>query len=213
MTSGIGAGPWFLQWRQGGAEERVALEDVLTIGRSPVCDIVLDDPYVSRLHCTLRLDGGAVVLDASQARNPLRVDGKETATERITRGPVTFEVGKTVFQLVTLAAGGSETTLTMTRHTALALRHSTRELMERDGAVVAQFPASEFAAFAAITKRFPDAASHLEVGRAVWGEMGYDQYQIHRLMQRIRQRLGPLAEFLENVRGEGYRFHLPVEHL
>lgn len=206
-------GGWFLQWRQAGGEQRLAIDHALTIGRSPDCDVVLDDPYVSRLHCTVTVEGRDVVLDAKNARNPLRVDGKEVHYHVVTHSPQAFDVGKTAFQLVATMPVSSETTLTLTRHTQLALRASTRELLERSGGVVAQFAASEFAAFACITRKYPDAANHRELGQAVWGDVGYDQYQIHRLMQRIRQRLGPFAEFLENVRGEGYRFHLPIEEL
>jgi hypothetical protein len=215
--SGEDAGGWYLQWRQAAGEKRLPIGGGpngiagLTIGRSPECDVVLDDPYVSRLHCTVRIDGGSVVLDAGQARNPLRVDGRETAFFLVTRSPQAFEVGKTAFQVISIAPTLSETTLVLTRTTHLGLRGSTRELFERPGGVVAQFSASEYAAFAAIVRKYPGAANHREVGQAVWGDVGYDQYQIHRLMQRIRQRIGTYAEFLENVRGEGYRFHLPVE--
>ena len=213
MAGTDGSGGWFLQWRQAGGEKRLSLDSALTIGRSPECDVVLDDPYVSRVHCTVRFEGTDVVLDAGQARNPLRVDGKETSFHVVTRSPQAFEVGKTAFQVIATAPTLSETTLTLTHATHLALRGSTRELIERTGGVVAQFSASEYAAFSAITRKYPDAANHRELGQAVWGDIGYDQYQIHRLLQRIRQRIGPFAEFLENVRGEGYRFHLPVEEL
>lgn len=204
---------WMIRWKQGGSEHSLPLLGRVTIGRAATCDIVVDDPYVSRVHCVLILEDGAIRLDASAARNPVRVDGKETAQAVIDDGATNIDVGKTSFVIVAPRGRSTDTTLKLTRQTVLTLRASTRELSESSRGVVAQFPAAEFAAFAAITRRYPDAANHRELGRAVWGDFGYDQYQIHRLIQRLRQRLGPLSEFLENVRGEGYRFHLPVEHI
>ena len=204
---------WVIRWKQGGIDRSLPILDRVTIGRSATCDIVVDDPYVSRIHCTLSLDDGAVRLDATAARNPVRVDGKETTQSLIDHGATNLDVGKTSFLLVAPAVRGTDTTLKLTRQTVLSLRASTRELSEKSHGVIAQFPAAEFAAFAAITRKYPDAANHGELGRAVWGDFGYDQYQIHRLIQRVRHRLGPLGEFLENVRGEGYRFHLPVEQV
>ena len=78
-------------------------------------------------------------------------------------------------------------------------------------AVVARFAPAEFAAVELLASLEPEAASHGDLGRVIWGGIGFDQYQIHRLMQRIRQRLGSEAGLLENVRGAGYRLTAPIE--
>lgn len=52
--------------------------DALTIGRSPTCTLVLDDPTVSRVHARVLLVGGPVVVDEGSAHGT-RVGGVEVS--------------------------------------------------------------------------------------------------------------------------------------
>jgi DNA-binding NtrC family response regulator len=46
------------------------------VGSSPTCDLVLDDPYVSAMHCVLeRRPGGSVVVRDRRSRNGTLIDG------------------------------------------------------------------------------------------------------------------------------------------
>lgn len=202
---------WWVEWREGSALERIPLDGVVTIGRAAGCDIVLDDPYVSRLHCTVAIVDGRAFVDARSALNPVVAGGREVATASLGHGGV-FSVGRTSFRLWHAVEAGEETLkLAPERMTpALVLRSSTRELVDYEGTLIAQFSASEYLAFAELARRFPDAANHHQLGLAVWGGDGFDQYQLHRLLQRIRQRLGDAGSLLENVRGAGYRLRAAV---
>ena len=61
-----------------GSDRRFALSDgaTLTVGRSPECDIRLEDPGVSRRHCTLSLDAGAIVVCDLGSANGTSVNGQ-----------------------------------------------------------------------------------------------------------------------------------------
>ena len=71
-----------LVWRcRDGAVHHHPLAAPVMIGRSPECDIVLDDPRVSRRHCRVSRDlRGLWVLEDLSARNRTRVNG--TAVNR-----------------------------------------------------------------------------------------------------------------------------------
>ena len=123
-------------------------------------------------------------------------------------------VGNTTLRVVGTEAADTQETLRLAGRPSapmLLLRASTRELVDPEGTLVAQFSTAEFLAFQKLAQRHPDAANHQELGAAVWGGLGFDQYQLHRLMQRLRQRLGESGGILENVRGAGYRLRLNVE--
>jgi pSer/pThr/pTyr-binding forkhead associated (FHA) protein len=56
----------------------------LTIGRSTACDLVVDDPAVSRLHCVMYVEGSRwCVADADSSGGTL-VDGRRTHRTRLT---------------------------------------------------------------------------------------------------------------------------------
>lgn len=205
-------GMWFVEWQEHGELRRVPLERRLLIGRSRECDITLDDPYVSRAHCTIEVNGSHALVDATRALNQIRVNGRDVEAAAIAPGDG-WIVGTTPMRVVGPASGGQETTLKLDGgrvRPALVLRCSTRELIGPGGSAIVQFSPSECAAFEVLARRYPDAASHDELGEGIWRGMGFDQYQLHRLMQRIRQRLGTHGDLLENVRGAGYRLKAPV---
>lgn len=202
---------WWVDWNDCGEVRHRVLDDEIHIGRAPDMDIVLDDPYVSRDHCLLEgIDGHARVM-TTQGRNHILVGGREVDMAMLTSGEA-FIVGQTTVRVRQVMSNCEHETLPLHQERGLlTLRHTTRELVTIDGTLVAQFSASEFSVFELLARCFPDAASHARVGEAVWREVGYDQYQIHRLVQRIRRRLGDWEGLLENVRGAGYRLRRPVD--
>ena len=60
---------------------------VYRIGRAPTADIRLDDPSVSRMHATLRVDLERVVLEERGSRNGIRVNGE------LKHGPIALDAG------------------------------------------------------------------------------------------------------------------------
>jgi DNA-binding response OmpR family regulator len=150
------------------------------------------------------------VVDASRSLNQIRVNGHDVEAATLVDGDA-WVVGNTAMRLVGILSSDDESTLRMDRRSrpSYVLRCSTRELIGPAGAVL-QFSRSEFLAFEALARRYPDAASHHELGGAIWPGMGFDQYQLHRLMQLVRRRVGDQGEMVKAVRGYGYRLSDPV---
>ncbi|MGD8858118.1 MAG: FHA domain-containing protein, partial [Chloroflexota bacterium] len=70
----------------------IALEDdVLTLGRDPLSDIILDDPEVSRHHARLALLAGGYAIQDMGSTNGTFVDGK-----RLTGDPITLKPGQVI---------------------------------------------------------------------------------------------------------------------
>lgn len=199
---------WWLEWTEAGVSRRLPVDRRLRIGRSAAADVVLADPYSSRDHCTIEVVDGVPTVDARGSTNHVRIDGKELDVGSVKDGDG-FVVGRTHFRVTSEASDGT-TWILNEEPLRLFLRRSTRELVDDEGTLVARFSGSEYAIVETLATHFPDAAPHEALAQAVWGEMGYDQYLIHRLLQRVRQRLGDRADLLENVRGAGYRLRIKV---
>jgi ABC-type multidrug transport system fused ATPase/permease subunit len=72
-----------------GTARSVEVGDGLVIGRSGV-DLVLDDPAVSRRHCTVAVDGGALVIVDHDSANGTQVNGRRV------QGRTTLQAGDRV---------------------------------------------------------------------------------------------------------------------
>ena len=96
---------WWLVYVEDGVERRLPLEHPLRIGRDPSCDIVLDDPTVSRQHALVALVAGRPFVDASASRNGIRVE--RARADRIALSPGrAFGVADIVFRVEEATPGG-----------------------------------------------------------------------------------------------------------
>jgi hypothetical protein len=67
-----------------------------TLGRSRECEIVIDDPNVSRQHAELRPRGGAWVLSDLDSTNGTRVNGRTVSGPEVVRPGDEIEVGSSL---------------------------------------------------------------------------------------------------------------------
>jgi DNA-binding NtrC family response regulator len=74
-------------------------EGRVLVGRSPECDLVLDDPFVSDRHFAIGGEGGAVVLHDLSSRNGTHVNGLRVGSTRVAPG-VWIDAGQTRLRCV-----------------------------------------------------------------------------------------------------------------
>src|SRR5688572_14790279 len=68
--------------------KRYALADVIRIGRDPACQVVLNDPRVSRLHATVWVQEGAAFVRDENSSNGTYLNG-----QRLPPGTAALKVG------------------------------------------------------------------------------------------------------------------------
>lgn len=64
----------------------LGLVDRLIIGRDPSCDLIIDDPAVSRMHCILYREGHRFVVADAGSSKGLRADGSRWLRKRLEGG-------------------------------------------------------------------------------------------------------------------------------
>lgn len=69
-----------------------------TLGRSRQCDVVLDDPNVSREHAEIRPRGGSWVLSDLGSTNGSRINGRPVERSEVLRPGDEIELGSTVLR-------------------------------------------------------------------------------------------------------------------
>ncbi len=64
--------------------------DMFTIGRSPDCDVIMDQGSVSRMHAQVTLEGGRYVIRDLNSRNGIQVGGQRVQEGVVKPGDVVF---------------------------------------------------------------------------------------------------------------------------
>ncbi len=85
---------------------QVALTGVKVIGRSPQCEIALDDPLASRRHAQVTVTTDGVVIEDLGSANGVMVDGRLISGERMLLGGERIRIGQN--EMVLHAGSASE---------------------------------------------------------------------------------------------------------
>ena len=98
-TPGIYVRLEVLQGQYAGRTQEFTLSKELLIGRDPVCDIVFDDPAISRKNSRAFLAGGVVYLEDLGSQNGTSLNGAPIQMPSILRSGDEIAIGDTVFCL------------------------------------------------------------------------------------------------------------------
>ncbi|WP_419842445.1 FHA domain-containing protein [Candidatus Poriferisodalis sp.] len=81
--------------------ERHLLAEALTIGRSPECDVIIDDGYSSQAHARFYRNGGQHLLEDLGSTNGTYLNRQKVDTATVVRTGDFVQVGATVFEVST----------------------------------------------------------------------------------------------------------------
>jgi hypothetical protein len=177
---------------------------VVTIGRSPDCSIVLDFNYISRVHARIeRIDPAYVVTD-SGSTNGTFVNGERIgAPQRLTSGDF---IAVADVSITFLDSDDDEVTHTLKMPDDCPVRCDplTREIWIDDAKIELRLSVQEFELMLILCNRYGTVCPRHELAMAIWGEGKYDFNMLHRLVHRLKQKLGNHQGLLQTVPGVGY---------
>ena len=179
------------------------------IGRDAECDLVLHDNYASRQHCWVEQRDGRWWVRDLGSRNGTWVGDEQVVHERPLSDGDLILVGRTQICL-----RESSATRTYESLPALSSRHhlwvdeSARTVWVDDVRVDPPLSPKQWALLLLLWKRRGAVVTKDEIARAVWpdAEGTIFDYQIDKLVSRLRARLGPAGdELVETIWDSGYR--------
>ncbi len=191
------------------------------LGKHPVCDVVLANPFVSRHHARIDLvDGAAMIRDLS-SKNGTYVNGSRIGTEpsELLDGAV-IEFGQNQvtaeFQLTqrTLTLDNVQTPQQDPGHTQFVIDQQSRQVWVNGEVLLPALTRKEFDILLLLHSKQGQVCSHQEIARGGWPERGgsmVDETEIRQYIRRIRARLDSVAASnvgIATVRGIGYRLDM-----
>ena len=173
------------------------------IGRHESCDIVVNDPLVSRRHCQITWDGIYCTVEDLGSTNGTFINGLRLIEAYVLRPGDDLQIAN-----VTLNFADPQATLTGHRWPKLKIEQPGRHVTVNGQPI--ELSAKEYLLLIYLDDHADRICSREEIARAVWPEHAghvFD-YQIEGLVKRLRQKLEPAAEeshFVMTIRGRGYR--------
>lgn len=224
--------PVFIAQSGGLTGQRWQLDRTLTIGRDPLCDIVVQDRQISRYHARLTPDEEGVLLEDLGSKNGTFCNNK------LVEGSVRLEDGDVVQVALAQQFLFLESDATMPLDAGMlpekVLKPGTGSLpRERQGRlyldsrsrrvwigreeVLPPLSAPQFRLLQLLYERPGQVVSRAELVNTVWGEnesLGVSEQALDALVRRLRDRLSildPTQTYLVTIRGHGLRLDNPKE--
>ena len=176
---------------------------VMLIGRNETCDLVVDDPLVSRRHCQISWDGVYCTVEDLGSTNGTTINDQPLTTAHVLRPGDRVKVAEVVF-----CFSDPQATLVGQKWPPLQIDRDPRHVTVNDNPV--ELSAKEYALLTFLEDHADRICSKEEITRAVWPDYLGDvfDYQVESLVKRLRQKLEPDEEeshLVLTVRSRGYR--------
>lgn len=181
--------------------------DICTIGRSPICQIIVQRQLVSRLHARIERAGPRYFLHDAGSANGTFVNGRKLAEPHLLGDRDTIGLGAPAPLLRFLDA---DPTFVPTSR----LRYDERTMLFFLGAQPLELPPTQFRLLHHLYQHTGDICQRESCAQAIWGrdyDPGMDADALDRIVTNLRsqiRQIDPTADLIKTRRGVGYELTL-----
>jgi len=188
-------------------QEILLTQDVTTMGRTPSCQVVIDNDFASRRHAQIVRRDEVYWLRDLGSKNGTLLDNQLVSEEMPLGDGAEICIGEAKFRFVDPSATRTHPGVASTGMT-LRVDPGTREVWIHNERLEPPLSLKQFNLLYHLYMRAGEAVSKDEIIAVVWPETdtGVYDYQIDKMVSRVRERIG--KEWIETVWGYGYRLRL-----
>jgi len=185
----------------------------IVIGRSQECDLVLDYPYISRRHTRIERNRDEYTVIDSGSTNGTHVNGRRVNEMQVLSTGDEIALGEITITFFDSAVGEATTTFfrPIAADSPIRCDSSSWQVWIGESLLETKLSLQEFELLSLLTSRYGKVSTRDELGTAIWGRGNYDYNMLHRLVHRLKEKLG--AEYgalIVSVPGRGYKASLAV---
>ncbi|MFN8445823.1 MAG: winged helix-turn-helix domain-containing protein [Caldilineaceae bacterium] len=200
---------------QCGIEYELAKE-ILVLGRSADCDIVVDDQFASRRHAEILHNQDSYQIHDLQSKNGIVIDGHRLSSggSAWLQDGSEIQVASTLYRFLDPAVTVTAPSLIALRERGLRVDITTRQVFVDGELLDPPLSAKQFDLLWFLYQNRNRVVSKDEISEAVWAnELGdVSDANIDRMVSRIRSRIEPYnneePRFIATIRGYGYQLLL-----
>jgi hypothetical protein len=199
--------------RGGEAGQTCVLEHKsVTIGRSPDCDIVLDDRQVSRIHARVSWRGDHYEIEDLGSKNGTHLNGRDVVTPQPLHDGDEIQIALS-YKLAFVDAGATAPLLFEEERAERGLRLDVagHQVYINGKLLLPPLSAQQYRLLELMANS-ARVVGRDDIVRAVWPdavEGGVSEQSIDALVRRLRERLNeldPEHQYIVTMRGHGFRF-------
>ncbi len=190
-------------------QEILLNQDVITLGRTPTCQVVIDSDFASRRHAQIVRRDDMYWLRDLGSKNGTLLDEQDVTEEVALSNGAEISIGEAKFRFVDPAATRTHPGVS-TGSMPIYVDGGTREVWIHNERLEPSLSLKQFNLLYYLYVRAGEAVSKDEIVGAVWPETdtGVYDYQVDKMVSRVRERIG--KEWIETVWGYGYRLRQDV---
>lgn len=184
---------------------------VITIGRSPDCDIVLDDRQISRLHARVTWRGDHYEIEDMASKNGTHLNGRDVVGAQPLRDGDEIQIALR-YKLAFVDAGATAPlTLDSPVDQGLRLDSAARQVIVNGRVLEPPLSAQQYRLLETLMAT-TGVVVRDDIVRAVWPDAvdgGVSEQSIDALVRRLRERLAEADldhQYIVTMRGHGFRF-------
>jgi hypothetical protein len=191
------------------------LDDEIIIGRDADCDLVIDDRQVSRKHARIYQSQGSVFLEDLHSKNGTYINHRKIEkTTQLYEGDLIQIALTQEFLFIS-----SDATIPLSEEQAcriLFIDRNNNTVWIKDKKIDPPLSLQQYSLLLCLVENTDSIVSRIEIVSRVWADSsgeGISNEAIDALVRRLRYRLAeydPSIEFIETVRGYGFRFQNPI---
>ena len=189
-------------------QEILLTQDVTTLGRTPSCQVVIENAFASRRHAQIIRRDRVYWLKDLGSKNSTLLNNEPVITEMVLNDGAEIRIGEAIFGFVDLAVTQTYPGLAAAPE-KLRVEINTREVWVHGKKLIPRLSLKQFNLLSYLYLRAGEAVSKDEIIAAVWPESEVEaiyDYQVDKMVSRVRERIG--KAWIETVWGYGYRLRL-----
>ncbi len=191
------------------------IDQELVIGRGVDCNVIIDDRQVSRRHARFFIEDGVVMIEDLRSKNGTYINHEKITTKHPLKEGDLIQIAL-IQEFLFISSDATIPLMDGRTSRLITIMPEDDSVWVRDQKIDPPLSVAQFNLLQCLYENADNIVSRMDIVERVWVEesgAGISNEAIDALVRRLRYRLAdydPDTEFIETVRGYGFRLHNPI---
>jgi len=191
------------------------IDQELVVGRETGCDVIINDRQVSRRHARFFIEDGVVMIEDLRSKNGTYINHEKITTKQPLKEGDLIQIAL-IQEFLFISSDATIPLIDGRTSRLITIMYEDDSVWVRDQKIDPPLSVAQFNLMQCLYENADNIVSRMDIVERVWVEesgAGISNEAIDALVRRLRYRLAdydPDTEFIETVRGYGFRLNNPI---